>query len=151
METNETRDKKTVRLDDYMTGLEEATRNRKAAHESYASAVEDYKVAFTPLVCTSSDDDLRSIYADCPDGLSFPRSHIMICASLLLFAPSALYGGKLSLQLAKRIASALGVRHSSVYIARNKLGTWLRLYPEFYQVVSSVFDRASQRMQIDPH
>ena len=54
-----------------------------------------------------------------------------------------LFGGKLPMRLAKRIAEVLGVKHEAVYIARNKVSGWLRIYPDFLELIERLFE-ASQ-------
>jgi hypothetical protein len=127
-------------LRSYLAGLKKAKDSRKAAMDNYNEMNARYHEAFVPLGKHPDRGKLRRLYAECPDGTSYPRSHILVCLALLLYAPEALFGGKLPMRLAKFIADVLGVKHEAVYIARNKVSAWLNLYPDFYTIVASIYN-----------
>lgn len=128
-------------LRDYLAALKKAKDNRKAALDNYNEAVARYGEAFVPLEGDHPDEErVRRLLSICPSDSAYPRSHILVCLVLLFHAPEALFGGKLPLRLGKRVAKVLGVKHESVYIARNKVSGWLRIYPDFFDLISDLYN-----------
>lgn len=126
---------------EYLSGLRKAKENRKAALDNYNEMVARYGAAFVPLEGDHPDKErIRELLSVCPEDSAYPRSHLLVCLALLFHAPEALFGGKLPMRLAKRIAEVLGVKHEAVYIARNKVSGWLRIYPDFLELIERLFD-----------
>jgi hypothetical protein len=126
---------------DYIDRLDRARINRRAAQSVYDSAKRDYEAAFRPLCGEATEESLRAILSICPSDSEYSRSYIHVCLSLLCYAPESLFGGKIPLALGKSIARVLGITHPSVYIARNKVASWLKIYPTFYVLIYKLFDR----------
>ena len=126
-------------LCDYMQGLEKASSRMSSATSAFNDASERYRLAFAPIGGTADGESLRQVYSVCPEGTGYPRSYICVCLVLLLYAPEALYGGKIPLQLAKDVADILCIKHPAVYIARNKITSWLKIYPDFYKLIYGLF------------
>ena len=131
-------------LREYLAELKKAKENKKAALDNYNEAVARYGQVFVPLEGDHPDKErIRRLLSICPEDSAYPRSHLLVCLALLFHAPEALFGGKLPMRLAKRIAEVLGVKHEAVYIARNKVSGWLRIYPDFLEFIERLFE-ASQ-------
>ena len=125
----------------YLAALKKAKDDRKAALDNYNEVMARYRTTFAPMGGHSDRTRIRELYAVCPGDGDYPRSHILVCLSLLLYAPEALFGGKLPMRLAKQVADVLGVKHESVYIARNKVASWLRVYPDFFDMMAGIYER----------
>jgi len=119
--------------------LKKAKDDRRTALEQYNAASARYKAAFVPLGKNPTPSDIRELASSVPVDTAYVRSHLIVCLSLLVYAPEALFGGKLPLRFAKLVAGVIGVKHESVYIARNKVSAWLRIYPDFLALVSGMF------------
>lgn len=132
-------------LNNYLDSLEKAKGNRHAALNNYNAAKAEYAEAFSPLGGVPSREKLMAIYGLCSDVKGFSASNIFICVALLYYYPEALYGGKIPLRVAKPIAQVLDVTHFSIYIARNKVCSWLRIYPDFFRAVYKVFEQIKDR------
>ena len=126
-------------LEQYLSKLETAKRNRRAALSDYDAARAAYAEAFSPLSGKPTFESLFELYGLCTATDGFSRSNIFVTVALLCYDPEALYGGKIKLRVAKLIAQVLGVTHSSVYIARKKVSAWLNIYPTFRLAVGRVF------------
>ncbi len=131
---------KTTDLRGYLAELKKAKDDKKAAFDNFNEVTARYKATFAPRGGHVDKARIRELHALCPDDADYPRSHILVCLVLLLYAPEALYGGKLPMRLAKPTADVLGVKHESVYIARNKVASWLRIYPDFFAVMAAIYD-----------
>lgn len=128
-------------LNQYLEALEKAKGNRRAALNNYNAARAEYTEAFAPLGGVPTEEELRRIFSLCTSTKGFSQTNIFVCSALLYYYPEALYGGKIPLELARLIARVLGVTHSSVYITRNKVCSWLNLYPDFFRAVYRIFDQ----------
>lgn len=129
-------------FDVYLDKLETAKGNRRAALNNYNAMRAAYSDAFTPLFGPPTSERLKILLDICKEhpADNFALSSVFVCASLFCYNPDALYDGKIKIRLAKMIAQALGVTHSSVYIARKKVVMWLRIYPAFYNSVRRSFE-----------
>lgn len=127
-------------LRDYLAGLDSATERRKRAKAVYDEAEAEYTEAFRPTRLKIEDRVIRGFLEACPEDSGYPRSHILVCLALLYYSPEALYGGKVPLRLAKSIARVLDVKPPSVYTARKKVASWLRVYPDFFGIIYKLYD-----------
>ena len=132
-------------LNQYLSTLEKAKGNRRAALNNYNAAQTEYSEAFTPLGGVPTEQGLKDVFRHCHDTNGFSASNVFVCVALLYYYPEALYGGKIPLELSKLMASVLGVTHPVIYIYRNKVCTWLTLYPDFFRAVYRVFDELQSR------
>ena len=136
---------KTMDLREYLAELKTAKAEKRQAIENYNEAVARCREAFVPLEGDPKADDIRELYAMCPSDAPYHRSHILVALVLALYAPEALFGGRLPMRVAKAVSGAMGVKHETIYLSRNKVTAWLRLYPDFLRLVSELFATARQR------
>ena len=122
---------KTTDLRGYLADLKKAKDDRRIALANYEETVARYREAFVPLAKHPTSDIIRRMHSLCPEDSVYPRSCILVCLALLWYAPEALFCGKLSVEL--------GVKPEAVYIQRNKVAAWLRVYPDFVDLVSDLF------------
>lgn len=127
-------------LRDYLAGLDSATEMRRTAKAVYDEASSRYAEAFRPTRLKIEDKVIRAFLDACPEDSGYPRSHILVCLALLFYAPESLYGGKVPLRLAKSIARVLSVKPPSIYTARKKVASWLRVYPDFFGIIYKLYD-----------
>ena len=138
------RKKRKADLKDYIASLDTAAEVRGRAKAAYEEAEASYTEAFRPAMLKVEDRVIRAFHEACPSDAGYPRSHILICVALLFYAPEALYGGKIPLRLAKSIARVLDVKPPSVYTARKKVASWLRLYPDFFGMIYKLYDHFTE-------
>lgn len=131
--------KETKDLREYLAELKKAKDDRRDALANYEEAVSRYKEAFVPLAKHPTADIIRTMHSLCPEDSVYPRSCILVCLALLWYAPESLFGGRLPMRLARTLAGELGVKPEAVYIQRNKVAAWLRVYPDFVDLTSDLF------------
>ena len=130
---------KTTDLRGYLAELKKAKDDRLIALVNYEETVARYREAFVPLAKHPTADIIRRMHSLCPEDSVYPRSCILVCLALLWYAPEALFCGKLPMKLARTLSGELGVKPEAVYIQRNKVAAWLRVYPDFVDLVSDLF------------
>lgn len=130
---------KTTDLRAYLADLQKAKDDRRVALANYEETAARYREAFVPLAKHPTADTIRRMHGICPDDSVYPRSCILVCLALLWYAPESLFGGKLPMRLARTLSGELGVKPEAVYIQRNKVAAWLRVYPDFVDLVSDLF------------
>lgn len=130
---------KTTDLRGYLADLKKAKDDRREALANYEETVARYREAFVPLAKHPTADIIRRMHGLCPEDSVYPRSCILVCLALLWFAPESLFCGKLPMKLARTLSGELGVKPEAVYIQRNKVAAWLRVYPDFVDLVSDLF------------
>lgn len=135
-------------MTDYLQSLIKAKQKRAEATEYLRRVSDDFATAFEPLGGTATGDKLSELYEGCTDKGDFSRSDFFICASLLIFSPEALFGGKIPIKLAKDVAKLIPVKYNYIYMVRKKVSLWLQIYPDFYREVFRIYDRWHTRRDI---
>ena len=128
-------------LREYLAGLKKAKDDKRDAQANLEEATRACREAFVPLGQHPTADVIHRLHAICPEGGVFPRPCILVCITLLWYAPDALFSGRLPMRLARTLAAELDVKPEAVYIQRNKVAAWLRIYPDFVDLVSELFAR----------
>jgi hypothetical protein len=130
-------------LREYLAGLKKAKDDRREAQANLEEATRVCREAFVPLGQHPTADVIHKLHTVCPEDNVFPGPCILVCLALLWYAPDALFGGRLPMRLARTLAAELQVKPEAVYIQRNKVAAWLRIYPEFIDLVSELFARTA--------
>jgi len=126
-------------LTGYLVTLNNASKKHNELMLMMERGEEEYSEAFSPLLDTVKEEDLKKIFDACKGEEQFPVADVFVAICLILYAPESLYQGKLDKSLAKKIAGVLGQTFNNVYLIRTKVSTWIRSYRDFLRAIEVVY------------
>jgi len=128
----------------YLDEIREARAGFFAAKAAYEESERRFRTAVQPTGGAATPERLAALLELCrrSDLGAYQVSRVFTALCLILFQPSAVFGGRIHLSLAKKISGAMGYNHTLIYHYRNQIETWLKSYADFRFLLRELYNEA---------